>query len=97
MPVLPQTADIAKLRAIISEAIYALSLTEGSEPFGARREATLSSGLFLLKKLKILRTNQAHRPHPHRGSDLTTPTHGLERRYSRVNIRSRRSQLQCLL
>jgi len=32
---IPQTADIAKLRAIISEAIYALSITEGSEPLGA--------------------------------------------------------------
>jgi hypothetical protein len=42
--VLPQTADIAKLRAIISEAIYSLSTTEGSEPLGARQPTQV--GLF---------------------------------------------------
>jgi hypothetical protein len=54
-------ADIAKLRAIISEAIYTLSLTEGSEPLGAGVRQLNQVGVFLFLKLKFLRTNQDHR------------------------------------
>src|SRR6266436_4254062 len=36
-------------------------------------------------------------PAPISGRDLTTPTRGLERTHSRIKIRSRRSQPQCLL
>ena len=41
-----QTADIAELRAILSEAIHKLSLTEGSEPFGTRRGERTEVGFF---------------------------------------------------